>query len=172
MNEKPTKIEVRDDPNIGDTPEQPPRIVPVKSPRITVVENVYHQIPGENVNGPPPSRFYRWLESDEQAYTRSIKIGMEWQELDLGWLKGKQGALLIITNNLKRLPSRKPSAEEENEFYSKVLEIGILERDGKVTPIAYIPIGEDIRLPPLSLDRYRIRCQTENGKYLIFLVGM
>lgn len=158
-----------DDPNMGD---DNPIIVPVKKPRITIVSSVYHQIPGEKTLGPPRSGFYRWLESDEQSYTRTVKIGEAWQPLDAGWLKDKEYSLLTIANSLKRLPSRKPTPEEEEEFYSKVLEIGLLERDGEVTPISYIPIGEDIRLPPLNFDRYRIRSRSVDGKYTIFLVPM
>lgn len=159
-----------DDPNMGD---DTPRIVPVKKPRLTVVSNVYHQIPGEEVAGPPPSRFYRWLEGDDQAYSRSVKVRDKWQSLDLGWLDKVNGySIVTIANGTKRLPSRKPTPAEEAEFYSRVLEVGLLERDGEVTPIAYIPVGEDMRLPPLNLDKFRIRSRTVETKYLIFLLPM
>lgn len=164
-------INTREDPNIGDN--KPPRIVPVKSPRITVVSNVYHQIPGEPPAAPPPTRFYRWIESEEQAYSRTVKIGLGWNPIDLGWLVDKgEYSIIILTNSLKRLPTRKPSAAEEQEFFSKVLEVGLLGSDGEVTPIAYIPVGEDMRLSPLNLDKYRIRSRSVDGKYSIFLVGV
>lgn len=170
MDRLPTREELNDDPNIRD--EVPIRVVPVKQPRITIVSSVYHQIPGDKTSGPPQSKYYRWLESDEQPYSRTVKVGIEWEPIDTGWLKDKEHSLLVITNSLKRLPSRKPTPEEEAEFYSHVLEIGWIEQDNSVTPIGYIPVGEDIRISPLNMHRYRIRSQTPDGKYSIFLVPM
>lgn len=163
-----TPEELKDDPNLR---TDNPKIVPVRSPRLTIVGNIYHQIPGEDIAGPSPSRYYRWIESEEQAYKRTLKVGTEWQPLDLGWFKDKEEhGLLSLANGTKRLPSRKPSAQEEQEFYEQILEVGIEYSDGKVMEIAYLPVGEDMRLPPLNLDKYRIRCRTKETKYSIFVV--
>lgn len=143
--------------------------------RLTVVQHVYHQQVGEQPKGPVPSRWSRWLDEDEEAYTRTVKVNQEWQPLELGHTKGCSH--LTLVNVLKRLPGLRPTKDEIEEFTSRVLEVGIAlsiphagETVTGVHEIAEIPVGEDLRLSPLNLDNYRIRCRSGEGKYSIFLV--
>ena len=55
--------------------------------RLTIVENIYHQNPGENPFQISDT-YEQCLETeDEQPYQRTYKIGPELTDLDCGWLK-------------------------------------------------------------------------------------
>lgn len=63
--------------------------------RLTVVEHVYHQAPGVEATT-TDSAFARNLSTDEQPYSRTCKVGTEWQPLDCGWLK--ESSMLTLKN--------------------------------------------------------------------------
>lgn len=150
-------------------------IASVSAPRLTVVSNVYHQIPGEPVAGPPPSRHYRWLESDESAYSRTVKIDKEWAPIEMGHLSKVKCSMIYLANAVKRLPSRKPTTEEIEQFKAQILEVAIQVEgtNGDLLVLNDLPIGEDMRIPnPRILSLLRIRCVTGAAKYSIFLVPL
>lgn len=150
-------------------PDPDPRPPSVTRARVTVVSRVYHQIPGEESKGPTNRPFYRWLDSLDQAYERSLKIGEDWKPLDCGWVE--RPALLVLANAAYRAPSRRPTDAELAAFMDKVLEVGIQIAPGDpVEPFGEIPVGEDMRLSPLLIERFFIRCRSGEGKYSIFLV--
>lgn len=145
---------------------------PATAARITIIQQVYHQVPSEETSSPPVTRFYRWLESDEQAFKKTVKVGTSWQPLDIGWFTGKKASVLCIGNFIKRQPSRKPTQDEIDEFNSRLLEIGIDVGNG-VRKFASIPVGEDMRIcDPEDLSYFRIRCPIADSKYNIFIVGI
>lgn len=153
------------------TPDSVPTNEPSNAPRLTVVAHLYHSIPGQNTEGPSPSRFYRYLDSDEEAYTRNVKIGTEWSTLDTGWLKDKKHSCLILANTNRRVPSKRRTLQQEDADNSKVLEVGIEDiHTGMVLVFAEIAVNEDIRLSPVNIELYRIRCKTGETKYNIYLV--
>lgn len=150
-------------------------ITPVSAPRITVVSNVYHQIPGEPTAGPPATRHYRWLQSDESAYSRTVKIDKEWASIEMGHLSKANCSMIYLANAVKRLPSRKPTAEEIEQFKTQILEVAIRigETDHDLLVLNELPVGEDMRIPnPRILPILRIRCVTGPAKYAIFLVPL
>lgn len=147
----------------------------VSAPRITVVSNVYHQIPGEPTAGPPPMRHYRWLESDESAYSRTVKINKEWAPIEMGHLSKVTCSMIYLANAIKRIPSRKPTPEEAEQFKAQILEVAIRigETDHDLLILNELPVGEDMRIPnPRILPILRIRCVTGPAKYAIFLVPL
>lgn len=79
-------------------PHEVQRIVP--QDRVVVVEQVYHQTEGRD----PvmvESRFSKPIGSQEQPYKRIMKIGQEWRDVDMGWLRGEKIAVLHLLNESK-----------------------------------------------------------------------
>lgn len=146
-------------------PDEP---TPTRRPRFTVTGSVVHQQPGEQAKQAPRSRFYRWLDQDQDPYERTVKVGEDWTPLDLGWV-GTEGSLLLLANATRATFTVRPTREQLADLYSKVLEVGLLVK-GVVTDFAEVPVGEDLRLSPRRLDAYRVRCRSGQGKYSIFLV--
>lgn len=154
------------------TPDSVMTNQPANTPRMSIVENVYHSIPGQGTSGPGASRFYRYLNSDEEAYDRTLRVGKEWQPIDIGWLKDKDVACVRIGNKNTRVPSKKPTLEQIDADNAKILEIGIEDiHTGVITVFSEIPVNEDMRVSnPKILEFMRIRCKTGDTKYSIYLV--
>lgn len=65
--------------------------------RLTVVENIYHQISGEQPTMIPVV-FDRNLETSEQPFKRTTTVGEEWQLLELGWFKESGPGTIVVLN--------------------------------------------------------------------------
>ena len=101
-------------------------------PRMTVVETVYHRLPGES----PTSKdigFSFDLESDEQIWERRMKVGPSWQPLDCGWVESV-GMVLV-----------------KNESES-VIEIGV-----GLVPVQCVLPKESLRMRPYDSHVVMIR---------------
>lgn len=162
---------VEPDPHPDDGPPPEP-VTPLRKPRVTVTGTVVHQVPGGQPKSPPRTRFFRWLEEDEEAYSRTVKVGGDWVPLDLGWV-GERCSLLVLANATKLRTQRQPTQDELSSLLGKVIEVAVaVPLDGRDfhQPFAEIPIGEDMRLSPREPSRYRVRCRSGEGKYTVFLV--
>lgn len=142
--------------------------------RITILSQLYHSTPGEPVSGPSPIRTYRWLDSDEQGYTRSVKIGEDWQEIDLGWLKDKDIGYIFFENDTRRLPGKVPTQEELDELAAKVIEIGIViqvaTNDFEIHPLMSFLPEEGTGFCPIALQNLRVRCRKGVAKLSYYVV--
>lgn len=56
--------------------------------RLTVVETAVWEPGDEGPATAVESRFEVLASTDEQPYVRRLKVGQEWQRLEMGWLKG------------------------------------------------------------------------------------
>jgi hypothetical protein len=124
------------------------RAYPASKSRIGVVESVYCQQPGDNPIS-AESRFSRWLNTDEQPYSRKIKVTEEWQPLDWGWLK--KASMLVVVNEEGRFLQVQPTPQERCDAISKVVEIGIavcLDGGTLNIPFAEILPRESSRFSP------------------------
>lgn len=162
----------------------PPRRAPppAAGPRLTVVTKVYHQVPGVDIDGPVIPSFALLLESDEEAYNRRVAVGEDWQEIDFGWIKPHDCALVHLCNAIVRPRSVIPTADELLEFRSHVLEVGKViaaatDPDGRtpsqnehVEPLFTLAVGQDVALSLVDGDRFRIRCRNGQGRYAVFAV--
>lgn len=137
--------------------------------RITIVSNLYHSIPGEASKGPEAIRTYRWLNSDEQGYGRSVKIGEDWQEIDLGWLKDKEIGYIHFENDTRRLPGKVPTQEELAILAEKVIEIGLWVGD-MIWPLMYFPPEEGSGFAPIAPQNLRVRCRKGVAKLTYYVV--
>jgi hypothetical protein len=172
MNEQPATLNE----TTPATPETPPR--PAPSPRLVVVETVYHQPP----QGSPQAAESRWLRtlaSDEQPYVRRVKIGEAWQPLDHGWLA--VCSLALVANEAVKF-AVVPTGEQRQEAAAQVLEVAFALPDaGKqkrtmhdpplppLTPVLEVPPGESLRCSPLDLETVRLRCRKGVATVLLTL---
>jgi len=121
---------------------EPPEDVPN---RITVVEMVYFQSPGENPLG-VESRYSRKLTTDEQPCERRLKATENWQELDRGWVD--QASLIVISN--------------QETIAGKILEVAY--RDAYQDTWLVLP-GESMRASPSDASRLIVRSQSGTTRF-------
>lgn len=106
-------------------------------PRITVVETVSFQEPGEQ---PISSRqsFVAYCEGSDAAYVRPhMMIGEEWTPLDTGWIKDP--GMVLVVNLEGHFTQVIPTQAERDEAELRVLEVG---------KFACVPPREDLRIRP------------------------
>lgn len=127
--------------------------------RLSVQETVYWQQAGVD-----PAvihhRSARWLESDEQIYTRTQRIGMEWEPLELGWIVSNKVSLLIV-RNLAQVNDQRPKRKGVDTLW---FGLEVPNQNGLVLPVAEIfPGHEDIRITPLAdMKFFRVRASGPN----------
>lgn len=139
---------------------------------LLVAESVYHQ---EGVSQPTVIAdhfsFTRTLASDEQPYTRRVKVGSEWQALDTGWLDGACGMLVLVNNEgLNRQTI--PTAEERQETAARVIELGFCRDRDFAEPVAFglVRPGESSRLEPTEPKALYLRCRSGTASVSIGLL--
>lgn len=120
------------------------------NPLVTVVESVYHQVPGEQPTQPVESRYSSELATDEQPFIRKFKVGSEWKALETGWLN--DCSMLVLKNEAPHWTVQ-PTDEERLEAALKVVEMGC---GGKA--LAELPPGESLRFRPADICSLRVRC--------------
>jgi len=110
-------------------------------PRLTVVDNLYYQVPGDEPEH-FQATFSRTLESDEQPYTRKISVGPEWRLLDFGWID--EPGLFILDN--RGLPRMQFIQEKQPDPES----LAVLVRPRGVSGHFSwrVPVGESARFSP------------------------
>lgn len=150
--------------------------------RMVVVENVYHQVPGEEPQS-ITSRYTRWLNDDEQTYTRKTKANLSWAPLDFGWIL--QSAQVVIVNTAPTHPEMVLTDEQYAELEFLRIEIGVQPFQqsaegprtmwsGPTTPLvvqfAVIYPGESLRFEPCQDTRYMIRGNGESVPYTLNVI--
>lgn len=127
---------------------------------LTIIDTIVHQLADENAI-PVDSRYTRWLTTDEQHCSRIKKIGESWEPLDTGWIE--DCGMLMIKNKEGGRKLVNPSIEEQEKEKTKVVEVATtVFITGKMVeiPFAMILPGESLRLQPVNLESYRIRCRS------------
>lgn len=137
--------------------------------RLTVIETVAHQQVGQAPFslGVP---YQRWLESQEERYSRTLKVGEEWTPLDCGWVK--EASLLLIRNEEGSYRTRNPTEEEKAVTAAKVLEVAAWLGEDILVMETLDVVGpqESIRRIPARLDNLMIRCRSGVARYRILVV--
>lgn len=144
-----------------------PQTVGKAKDRISVVERIIYQ--ALTVGEQPYAvehTFYRDLvTSDEQVYERKLKVGEEWQPLDLGWGKDWERIGLVYVENLEgQFKQLQPTEEEQAEANAKVLE---LSYDGVSDEAWLVPPKETFRGYPAEPGRLMIRCQSGMARIMV-----
>ena len=122
--------------------------------RMSIVGNIYHQVPGHN-----PSSFSlrskRTLKTKEEPYLRSPPkpLDLDWTVVDLGWLKS---CSVLCIRNLEKL--------DEDNHLRGILELGI----GNVSLRLRIPPGMTTVVYPEPEEILQIRCLWGPAHYTIY----
>jgi len=143
--------------------EQPPPTA--FKARIGVVETVYYQLPREQPTS-VDTRYFREVDSIEQAYVRSLVATEEWMPLvpESSWVKEPS---LLIVKNLEGLKTFMvyPTERQKREALAKVLEIGF-EKMACIT----IATGESCRFQPTSSGGMYIRSLSGDARFSLYLL--
>lgn len=134
--------------------------------RLTVVETIYHQAPGESPRE-VPSRYSRWLDSEESLYQRTMRVGEEWTPIDLGWLAGDVGMILLSAESGSKRNTI-PTEEERREDESKVIEVSF-RTEAPRADITLLP-GESARFCPAFAKEILLRCANGKTKYTVSVI--
>lgn len=139
---------------------------PTPKNTLTVVENVYHQVVGEQPTM-TESRFTRDLESTEQVFTRHLVLTEEWKPLEVGWLD--QLSMMVIKNNegigLKQIPTK----EQREEIDQRVIEVSYTPNSFKFMGWTIFP-RESMRACPSDARLLHLRCRTGTARATITLL--
>lgn len=130
-------------------------------PRLTVVEVVYHAIPGEDTTS-LECRFGRFLGTAEQRYQRRLAVGADWQPLDCGWLDAGAG-MLSLKNDEGKFTQVYPTDRSLSEAAVRVVEIGLVVGDS-VHAFAVVRPRESARFEPSFLPALKIRCRSGSAR--------
>ena len=146
---------------------------PIQKPRMTVVSKVYYAGPRQQTHDPNLS-FSRFLEGAEEPYRRTTTVGEDWQELDLGWLKDRQG-FLCVKNDEGSQRRVNPTEDELIDSNKRVLELGTFPQALEVagaqpSPFARIRPGESCQFEPCTAARLRIRCKHGSVRVVFFAI--
>lgn len=145
------------------------------SGHVTIVSTVYHRASPHDESTSVLCNFGRDLASDEQPCgPRTVKVGEEWQPLELGWLKDCVG-MVIITNEEGRFPQRKPSEEEKAEAAERMLQVAVVmmvdwATEHLTVPFALVLPTETLCFCPADASALRVRCRKGTAKVTITLL--
>lgn len=148
---------------------KPPKPLPAPTPpknRMTVVQYVYHQVPGEQPKL-YESRFSRELTTIEQPYVRITQIGSEWIPLDLGWLKDCGVGTVVIENNEGQRFQVIPTKEEKEVISKREVEIALCNEGEEPRAFLFVPPTETVRFSPRCPNLLKIRCLQGHAKITI-----
>lgn len=134
--------------------------------RLTVTERVYHQQVGTDPHA-VETTFSRWLDSEEERYSRHLKAGEAWQPLDCGWMT--VASLCVLKNEEGVFRHVNPTDAQREEAAARIIEVGIAVGDA-VVPLALVRPQEDRREEPLDLSRLRVRCRSGVAKFRLTLI--
>lgn len=141
---------------------------PVKPARLVAVRMLYHQRPGQQPTG-TESRWSRQLRTDGDVYTRPMKAGEAWQEIDTGWVE--RVAMLGIENREGHFTQVIPTPEERLAAEAKVLEIGVLlPGTSEPYPVLLVPVREAHDYTPVHLGGWFVRCRSGEAKCVLTVI--
>lgn len=141
------------------------------SARLTVVEHIYHQSPGDP-SVPCENRYTKILESSEQPFRRTLEIGEEWTAIPYGWVPHDGCSLLAIVNEVGKRPQVIPTDAEVEEMASRKIIVGIASPSSPTphTILFSIPYKESSRIPsPSSLKDYLVRSSKGKARYSVYI---
>ena len=122
--------------------------------RFGVIGQTFQQLPGKPALV-VESRFMRWLDSEEQAYQRTLVLTEEWKQLEVGWLSDDGIARLVIKNDEGRFLTT-PTEEEKQAMAERVVEVGISQVYGYRAYFRIRP-GEDLQSEPTNASNLYLR---------------
>lgn len=143
----------------------PARSIPKKPGMCRVVVNdvvYFHQF-GKQATIPSKARYEMACKTDDLPYVRpSLKVGEDWQPLDLGWISNP--SMLHVLNIEGMDQTRIPTSDQVAEIARKVVYLGMAVGDQIVVLSEMLPSpmprmsGTDTRIRPLPEVKLFVRC--------------
>lgn len=96
-----TAVETKDPPEVPEEQEPTtptPEDTQKNLPRITVMETIFYQRPGEQPSS-VRTRFHKRCKNSEQEYKRELSLTEVWTPLEYGWIGESPG--MVTINNLE-----------------------------------------------------------------------
>jgi hypothetical protein len=135
--------------------EDADKLVPAQErARLNVIECVYFQSP---LHEPTciETRHGRFLDTEEQPYSRRMLVGEEWTPVDTGWIGEECGLLVVRNHELRRV--RIPTRDEQAEDATRVVEVNF---EGLPDAYSWLVLnGESMRGLPRSTKGLKVRCR-------------
>ena len=128
--------------------------------RITLILRAYHHSTDEQPFSIEPEPNYTTeCKTKEDPWTRRMKVGEEWEEVDLGWLQDTAGLVVLINTEGTHRSQVNPSQEQRDETAKKLVEVRTCE--GDINPLL-LPPGEFL---PIKVDNPRLlKIKSEHGR--------
>lgn len=118
---------------------------PVTNSRLTVVEQLTYQAPGEHPEV-CETRVSRLLSSSEQPFRRTVNLEPDkWTPVPYDWIDPTRCGMLEIMNPAP-MRTTIPTEAEKEETAKRIVEVGFLGAGGVAT-LCSIPPQESIRIP-------------------------
>lgn len=114
-----------------------------RTARVVVVDNVVYQN-GEDKAITVPVRFAYPLKTEEQPYSRKMKIGKEWKPMEKGWIE--KCSMMVLENREKQAGIGEDAKVIEMSFHHS------LSVDFTIPP------GQSMRGCPANLKATYVRC--------------
>lgn len=142
--------------------------------RFGVNQTVYYYGAGNPQHKSYNSTYSAKCDMNEAPYERNLRVTEEWQQLDQGWFKdypGKEPEEMLLINEEGSLLQRIPTEGERAEIASRIVEVGIGNRDQlAVCPIARIKPGRSLRYSPQEIGRVWLRCRKGVARVSLILI--
>lgn len=146
---------------------------PPRRTRVTMLSKLYYERYGEQADYPDHTPHIEYLETEEEAYKRTLSVGGQWMPIDFGWTKETHCSFINIKNVYRTKRDVEPTDAEKEDDNSRILEIGkaIPQLPDYIEPVAILYTGQEVTFSPLgSLDRFVIRCRAGSGRYSVFCI--
>lgn len=131
--------------------------------QLTIITSVYHQYSGQNPEA-SDYRVCRMLESDEQVWTRRMKVNaIGWRPLDLGWYHSQPAGMVVLVQD-KTLAGKPPT----RVIVGLAPGAANLPPNSEAYPLAYLLPGDPLRIVP-ALDLSKLVVRSESGEVLVTL---
>lgn len=135
--------------------------------RVTVLENIYFQLPLVQPEAIQSSYSFH-IRTEDEALKKQIKVTSEWKPIPTYWVE--QCCLLSISNDEGWFQVI-PTVEEKQQLALKVVEVGLIDRDNeKITPFTRIRPQHSLRFEPLDIGILRLRSPFGTIKATINLI--
>ena len=134
---------------------------------LTVVETIYHRSTGEEPTQ-YDHHFFRALDATgEQPYVRKQEVGVEWKQLDFGWLKGLGVSMFIVRNNEGVSNALVATDDTKWTLSSKSIEIGVGNTEASSIRLVVLP-NESFRATPQHGYNWFVRCLNGPAKFTLY----
>ena len=129
--------------------------------RLNVVFNASHEHFGDQPFG-INLIFSKFLESNEQVYTRRVEATEEWQPIDMGWMEDVGASMVVIENLEGKGLVVNPTKKQQEDINSRVLEVSYNQNSKESDEVP--PTGFCVRFPSSPL---YIRCRGGTAWYRV-----